>query len=95
MAQKFVTGQPYGKNATVLPTESSLRLTQQRRVGEWGRTSPESTAAFKSRQRSSAKSQALHGGQYFGNNTVQRQREADKRTVDAFMQRKQAIDSRG
>lgn len=95
MAQKFVTNQPYGKNATVLPNENSLRLTQQRRMGEWGRTSPESTAAFKSGQRSSAKTQALRGGQYFANNTVQRQREADKRTFDAFMQRKNAIDSRG
>jgi hypothetical protein len=93
MAQKYVSNAPYGKNASVLPNESSLRLMQQRRTGDWGRVAPESTAAYKSKQRSIQKSQALHSGNYFPNSVRDRQKEADRRSFEAFMQRKQAIDN--
>lgn len=91
--QKYVTNQPYGKNATIGPIDNALRLMQARRTGDWGRTMPESTAAYKGMQRNMAKRQALNSGQYFPNNILERQAIANRRTIESFNAKKQAIDN--
>jgi hypothetical protein len=74
-------------------SENSLRTTQARRMGEWGRVPPELNPANRSLQLRQAKTEALRSGRYFPNNVVEKTVERNRRSVESFMARKQAIDS--
>lgn len=87
------TGQDPFNSAVQAGINLQRSIRDARRSGRWPAVDPNTLSATKSNQLRMAKRDAIRGGQYFPNNVVEKQVAKNRSSIEAYMQRKSAIDN--